>query len=49
LDAAEREHEKKVAAIQAEVAALEKRSRTENVRWDKERERLEAALQRARG
>ncbi|MBR1224259.1 MULTISPECIES: cell envelope biogenesis protein TolA [unclassified Bradyrhizobium] len=49
LDAAEREHEENVAAIQAEVAALEKRSRTENVRWDKERERLEAALQRARG
>ncbi|MBR1150479.1 cell envelope biogenesis protein TolA [Bradyrhizobium sp. JYMT SZCCT0428] len=49
LDAAEREHEEKVAAIQAEAGALERRSRTENVRWDKERERLEAALQRARG
>ena len=49
LDAAEREHEKKVAAIQAEVTALEKRSRTENVRWDKERQRLEAALLRAQG
>jgi hypothetical protein len=49
LDGAEREHGKKVAAIQAEMAALEKGSRTENDRWDKERERLEAALRRARG
>ena len=37
------------AAIQAEVEALEKRSKTEQTRWDKEKERLEAALRRARG
>ena len=49
LDTAEQEQTKKVAAIQAEVEALEKRSQAEEARWDKEKERLEAALRRARG
>ena len=49
LETAEREHAKKTAAIQAEVEALEKRSRAEDARWDKEKERLEAALRHARG
>lgn len=49
LDKAEQEHAKRVATIQAEVEALEKRSQTEQARWDKEKERLEAALRRARG
>jgi hypothetical protein len=49
LDKAEQEHAKRAAAIQAEVEALEKRSQTEGARWDKEKERLEAALRRARG
>ncbi|WP_440639766.1 cell envelope biogenesis protein TolA [Bradyrhizobium sp. PUT101] len=49
LDKAEQEHAKRAVAIQAEVEALEKRSETEDARWDKEREQLEAALQRARG
>ncbi len=48
LDKAEQEHAKRAAAIQAEVEALEKRSQTEKARWDKEKERLEAALRRAR-
>ncbi|WP_035716487.1 hypothetical protein [Bradyrhizobium genomosp. I (2014)] len=48
LDKAEQEHAKRAAAIQAEVEALAKRSQTEEARWDKERERLEAALRRAR-
>jgi colicin import membrane protein len=48
LDGAEHEHAKKVAAIQAEVEALEQRSRAEDDRWEKERERLQAALRRAR-
>ncbi|MCA1396129.1 cell envelope biogenesis protein TolA [Bradyrhizobium sp. BRP56] len=48
LDKAEQEHAKRAAAIQAEVEALAKRSQTEDDRWNKERERLEAALQRAR-
>ena len=49
LEKAEREHAKKAAAIQAEVEALEKRSQAEDARWDKEKERLEAALRHARG
>jgi hypothetical protein len=49
LDKAEQEHAKRAATIQAEVEALEKRSQTEEARWDKEKERLEAALRRARG
>jgi hypothetical protein len=49
LERAEREHAKKVAAIQAEVEALEKKSQAEDARWDKEKERLEAALRHARG
>jgi carboxylesterase type B len=49
LDKAEREHAKRATAIKAEVEALEKRSQTEDARWDKEKERLDAALRRARG
>jgi hypothetical protein len=49
LDKAEQEHAKRAAAIQAEIEALEKRSQTEEARWDKEKERLQAALRRARG
>ena len=49
LDKAKQGHAKRSAAIQAEVEALEKRSQTEEARWDKEKERLEAALRRARG
>ena len=48
LDKAEREHAKRAAAIQTEVEALEKKLRTEDARWNKEKERLEAALRRAR-
>jgi hypothetical protein len=49
LDKAEQEHAKRAAAIHAEVEALEKRSQTEEARWDKQKEQLEAALRRARG
>jgi hypothetical protein len=49
LEKAEQEHAKRAAAIQAELEALEKRSQTEEARWDKEKERLEAVLRRARG
>jgi hypothetical protein len=49
LDKAEQEHAKRAAAIQAELEALEKRSRAEKACWDNEKERLEAALRRARG
>lgn len=49
FDQAEGEHAKRAAAIQAEVEALEKRSRAEDARWDKEKKRLQAALRGARG
>jgi hypothetical protein len=49
LDEAEREHAKTAAAIQTQVEALEKKSRAEDARWDKEMGRLEDALRRARG
>src|SRR5438874_1199829 len=49
LDKAEQEHAKRAAAIEAEIEALEKRLQTEEARWDKEKKRLKAALQRARG
>jgi len=48
LDKAERQHAKKVAAIQIEMEALEKRSQAEDARWHNEKERLEAALRDAR-
>jgi hypothetical protein len=49
LDKAEREHAQKAAAIQAEAKALEKSSQAEDARCDKERDKLQAALRRARG
>ena len=49
LDKAEREHAERAGAIQAEADAVEKRAQAENARWKKEKERLDAALQRARG
>jgi hypothetical protein len=49
LDKAEQEHAKRAAAIQAEIEALEKRSQVEKARWEREKERLGAALPRARG
>ena len=48
LDAARRKHEEKAASIRAELEALEDESQAEEVRWEKERTRLEAALRRAR-
>ena len=49
LDEAEREHAERAGAIQAEADAIEKRAQAENARWKKEKKRLDAALQRARG
>ena len=48
LDLAERRHVEKAAAIQAEIDALEARSQNEENKWAKEKERLTAALRRAR-
>jgi hypothetical protein len=49
LNEAEAEHAKRAAAIQADIEVLDKKARTEDARWDKDRKRLEAALRRARG
>jgi hypothetical protein len=49
LDAARRKHEENAADIQAELEALEERSKAEEARWENEKARLEAALRRARG
>jgi hypothetical protein len=49
LDKAGRDHAKRAATLQVELEALEKRSQAEDARWDKDKERLEGALRRARG
>jgi flagellar biosynthesis GTPase FlhF len=48
LDKAEREHEQRAEALDAELARIEKRVEAENVRWEDQKERLTAALRRAR-
>jgi len=49
LDEGQEEHAARADALQAELEDLEKRSRAEDGRWEKEKPRLEAALWRARG
>jgi hypothetical protein len=48
LEQAEREHEAKVKAIENAGAALERRAQAEDARWEKQKEKLEAALRRTR-
>lgn len=48
LDAAERDHASKAAAIDREREAIDKRSADEDARWHKLKSRLEAELRRAR-
>jgi hypothetical protein len=48
LDDAEREHEAKAAAIEAERAAVEERAQAEEARWFRQKEKLTAGLRRAR-
>jgi colicin import membrane protein len=48
LDTAQREHEKKTESLDAERAAIEERVQAEDARWESEKERLTAALRRAR-
>jgi hypothetical protein len=49
LAEAKRDHETKVEAIERDRAALERRSQAEAARWQKQKEKLETALRRARG
>jgi flagellar biosynthesis GTPase FlhF len=48
LDEARREHEEAARAIQAERATVDERERAEEVRWQRQKEKLESALRRAR-
>ncbi|MET4149030.1 MULTISPECIES: cell envelope biogenesis protein TolA [unclassified Bradyrhizobium] len=48
LDAAQREHEERSEALDAERRQLEKRVGGEDARWEGEREKLKDALRRAR-
>ncbi len=45
---AEREHDTRASAIEAERAAVEKRSQAEDARWEKQKQKLDLALSRAR-
>jgi hypothetical protein len=48
IDEARRDHDERASAIDTERASLEKRSEAEDERWEKQKEKLEAALRRAR-
>jgi hypothetical protein len=48
VDEAEREHAEKAAVIETEREAVQKKSQSEDVRWDKVRARLQRALKHAR-
>ena len=48
LEEAEQSHEAKVKKIQNDRAALDSQSQAEDARWEKQREKLENALRRAR-
>jgi colicin import membrane protein len=48
LDEAEAQHDSIASAIEAERAAVDKRSQGEDVRWRSQKQKLEAALRRAR-
>jgi hypothetical protein len=49
VEEAKRDHDKRASTIETERAALEKRSQAEDARWEKQKEKLEIALRRARG
>lgn len=48
LDRARREHGERAGAIEAERAAVDERAQTEDERWARQKEKLEAALRKAR-
>ncbi len=48
LETAKREHDNIASAIEAERAAVEKRSQAEDARWEKLRHKLDLAIRRAR-
>jgi hypothetical protein len=48
IEEAKREHDKRASTIEVERAALDRRSEAEDARWEKQKEKLEIALRRAR-
>ena len=48
FDEAERDHDARTAAIEAERAVVEKRAQIEDARWEKQKDKLATALRRAR-
>jgi hypothetical protein len=48
LDNAEEKHTQRVAALRAQIEAIEKKVQAEDTNWDEEAKRLKAALRRAR-
>ena len=48
FEKAEREHDTRTASIEKARAALDKRSRAEEARWAKQKEKLETAIRRSR-
>ena len=48
LDRAKREHHARSGAIEAERVALDRRSQAEEARWERQKDKLEKALRRAR-
>lgn len=49
LDAARQKHETNAAKLETQIDDLERKSQAEQARWDKERLRLQAAVQKSRG
>jgi hypothetical protein len=48
FDEAERDHDARTAAIEADRAVVEKRAQIEDARWEKQKDKLATALRRAR-
>jgi colicin import membrane protein len=48
MEKAEEAHHKRASALERERAALDKRSKAEDARWEKQRQKLQTALRRAR-
>ena len=49
MEKAEQDHARRASIIETERAALDKRSKAEDARWEKERQKLQTALRRDRG
>jgi colicin import membrane protein len=48
IEEAKREHDKRASTIEAQRGAIDKQSQAEDARWQKQKEKLDTALRRAR-